>query len=67
MKLKQFVENLNELMRERPETADFDVVTSKDDEGNGYDFVHYGPSIGQYNVDENEFHQEKKPNAVCVN
>ena len=41
MKLKEFVDNLNNLMRERPETAEFDVVTSIDDEGNGYNLVYY--------------------------
>jgi len=67
MKLKQFVENLTKLMQERPETAEFKVVTSKDDEGNGYSLVYYGPFVGHYDSDEKEFYQEKELNAVCVN
>ena len=48
MKLKEFIENLNEFVKENPETLDMEVVTSIDDEGNGYSFVHYTPSKGVY-------------------
>jgi hypothetical protein len=66
MKFKQYVENINKLLESRPETAKFDVVTSKDDEGNGYSLVHYEPSVG--NLDEDgDFTEETKLNAVCVN
>lgn len=67
MKFKKYVENLNKLLEERPETAEFDVVTSKDDEGNGYNLVHYDPSVGHYDSEEREFEEEKELNAVCVN
>lgn len=67
MKLKQFTENLNKLMEERPETADFDVVTSIDDEGNGFNLVYYNPQVGHYDSNEKEFYQEKEVNAVCIN
>jgi hypothetical protein len=65
MKFKKYVENLNKLLKERPETGDFDVVNSKDDEGNGFNLVHYDPSVGTY--DDGEFKEENKPNAVCIN
>lgn len=67
MKFKEYVENLNKLLKDRPETAEFDVVTSIDDEGNGYNVVHYSPSVGSYDMAEEEFSQEKVLNAVCVN
>jgi len=67
MKFKEYLENLNELLKDRPEIADFDVVTSKDDEGNGYSIVHYTPSIGRYDNEEKEFKEEIELNAVCVN
>jgi hypothetical protein len=63
----QFIENLNNLIKEMPECADFDVVTSKDDEGNGFSPVHYEPQIGSYDKEDREFKEYKKPNAVCVN
>ena len=66
MKFKEYAENINKLLKERPEAADFDVVTSKDDEGNGYNLVHYSPSVGNYDED-GEFTAEKELNAVCVN
>lgn len=67
MKLKDFVKNLNELMAERPETAEFDVVTSKDDEGNGFNLVYFDPKVGHYDSREREFKAEVKANAVRVN
>jgi len=67
MKLKDFVKNLNELMAERPETAEFDVVTSKDDEGNGFSLVYLDPRVGRYDSKDREFKAEVKANAVCVN
>jgi hypothetical protein len=67
MKLKEYVENLNKLIVERPETADFDVVTSRDDEGNGFNLVYCAPTVGCYDAEEKEFTEEIKVNAVCVN
>ena len=67
MKLKDFVKNLNELIAARPETAEFDVVTSKDDEGNGFNLVYFDPQVGHYDSEEREFKSEVVANAVCVN
>ena len=67
MKFKQYVENLNKLLEQRPESADYDVVTSKDDEGNGFNLVHYEPQVGNYDEEEREFKEEQITNAVCVN
>ena len=67
MKLKEFSENISKLLEDRPETAEFDVVTSADDEGNGYSLVHYSPSVGNYDEEDKEFTEETKLNAVCIN
>ena len=75
MTLKEFIENLNKFVKENPETLEMQVVTSKDDEGNGFNLVHYEPSKGifkdrefisseQYEDYERE---ESETNAVCVN
>ena len=79
MKLKEYMKNLSQLIAERPEVLEFEVVTSIDDEGNGYNVVYFGSSIGVY--DDHEFYSEEnieeEPdeynytkddcNAVCVN
>ena len=75
MTLKEYVENLNEFVKENPEALDYIVVYSSDDEGNSYGRVHYTPSIGQY--EDYEFiHVEsfedremdgEDANAVCIN
>jgi hypothetical protein len=48
MKLKDYIEALAEFAKEHPESLDMDVVYSRDDEGNGYQKVHYTPSLGNY-------------------
>lgn len=75
MTLKEFIENLNEFVKENPETLDMQVITSKDDEGNGFNLVHYTPSKGIY--EDREFisseqyedyeRDDSETNAVCVN
>jgi hypothetical protein len=75
MKLKEFIENLNEFVKENPETLDMEVVTSIDDEGNGYSFVHYTPSKGVYEDGEITFSEQyeedgiddSETNVVCIN
>ncbi len=71
MKLREFLERLNDMVKERPELEELDVITSIDDEGNAFNLVNYSPTVGNYN-DDNEFEQEYPDcefeiNAVCVN
>jgi len=80
MKLKQYIENLQKLAKENPESLDMDVVYAADDEGNGYQKVVYAPTLGNLNGDfSGEFYsveslredgeeEEDYPiNAVCIN
>ena len=48
MKFKDYIKNLQKFLKEHPETAEMEVVTSIDDEGNGYNAVQFGPSIAQF-------------------
>jgi hypothetical protein len=70
MLFKEYVENMNKLLADNPEIADYKVVYASDDEGNGYDLVHYTPSITQY-VGRDEVRtkdgEDYKPNAVIIN
>ena len=66
MKLKKFVENLNKLIAERPDVLELDVVTAKDDEGNGFYFVCHSPSVGHMDEDR-DFTEEREVNAICIN
>jgi hypothetical protein len=75
MTLKEFMENLNEFIKENPETLDMEVITSKDDEGNGFNRVYFTPSKGIY--EDNDFipvnsyedyeRNEDETNAICIN
>lgn len=68
MKLKNFLENLNEFVKQNPKVLELDVVTSSDDEGNSYNLVHYSPSIGIYKDREFEITEDlDEADSVCIN
>lgn len=75
MKLKEYLENLNQFIAENPEALNLDVITSKDDEGNGYNAVYYTPTAGILDGDDfipsdqlNEFDKSIDDiNVVCIN
>ena len=76
MKPREFLKNLNKVIKENPEFLEYDVVTSKDAEGNGYNEVHYTPLIGffegngfkssHWDEEDNKIELEEY-NAVCIN
>lgn len=73
MTFKDFVENLSEYLKNRPETADLTVATASDSEGNSYYPVWYDePTLGimdNYNdfTSNNDGEIGKPNNAICVN
>ena len=81
MNLKTYIENLQKFAKENPDLLEATVVYSRDDEGNGFQEVHYTPDAGIYedrdfiprdNIEEEgaeEYGLEEnwKPNAVCIN
>lgn len=58
MKFGEYLENLQDLLRDRPELIDAEVISSIDDEGNGYNNINWGPTPGNYNNDSDEFISE---------
>lgn len=81
MKLKEFLNNLNEFVKDNPKALDYEVIYSADEEGNGYNMIWFEPSDGVYNEEDKEFYSrgnlleepeeyeytEKDCNAVCIN
>lgn len=75
MTLREYIEQLQNFALSNPETLDMDVIYSRDDEGNGFQEVHYSPSKGIY--EDNEFiasdqledyeRDENEVNSVCIN
>ena len=69
MKLKDYMEKLEALLKDHPEAAEFEVVTSKDDDGTGFNRVYYAPCVGHY--EDGDFEEETSScevsNAVCLN
>ena len=66
MKLREYIEQLQNFAEANPETLDMDVIYSRDDEGNGFQEVHYAPSKGTYEDMEIE-ESDEDVNAVCIN
>lgn len=78
MTLREYIDNLVAFGEENPESLDLTVVYAKDDEGNGYDEVYFGPSIGGMDSDgdfrskaiqiEDGYEEDEiEINSVCIN
>ena len=79
MKLKEYIENLNQLVKEHPEALEYQVIYSEDSEGNGYGNVYFGPTLGYWDdedtfIPEDDFEIEHvnydeplQSNVVCIN
>jgi hypothetical protein len=67
MTFEKFVKGVTELLEAHPEASEFPVITAGDEEGNGYDHIFYGPSIGHFDDEDFSGLSTKANNAVCVN
>ena len=72
MKLRKYLEEMNDFVEKFPKALDLDVITSKDDEGNGFTLVTYTPTMGFFEFSEfypaDQFDPiEEDSNAVCLN
>lgn len=76
MKLKEYLDNLNKMVKDNPELLEMNVIYSRDDEGNGFQEVYFTPTLGIFKDGEfysNEADFEEyglKPddkNAICIN
>ena len=80
MTLKEYVESLQETLKENPELADKPVAYSSDDEGNSFHLIHNTPTlcqvenntthylemVGYYDEDSDEIHKDDI-NCIIVN
>lgn len=70
MKLKEYLENLNHHVAQKPEILEFEVVYATDEEGNSYKKVVFEPCI-IYFEDLKAYHLEatdsSKNPALCIN
>jgi hypothetical protein len=74
MTFAEYKRQLDELAEENPHPMDVVVITSKDDEGNGFSPVVYDPGFGRFGMGEYtgipkdaSAEDKKKINAICVN
>jgi len=70
MKLKEYLNALNELLEKNPQAGDFLVIHSSDDEGNSFQPVWFTPALMSVdNPDQSylEVNHDGEPNVVCIN
>jgi len=69
MKLSDYMKDLNELIKENPESLNMELITSIDDEGNGYNRVYYSPALVEYDGQDIDplIGDKSTANAVCLN
>lgn len=69
MKLKEYLKALKKLAKENPQTLEFDVIYSSDDEGNDFQKTVYTPTIGKYSEEERTYETNdlSEANSVCLN
>jgi len=60
MKLKEYIENLNKFAKDNPEALDLTVISSKDDEGNGFNEVYVGLAVGCFDEEDGGYFTSKK-------
>lgn len=72
MTLNDYIQSLIEFRDEHDRFAEFQVITSTDDEGNGFNLINFPPSYGYF--EDGEFtntnpsdEYANDPNSICVN
>jgi len=72
MTLDMYIEGLCKFRDSNPESGKLEVITAKDDEGNGYNRIHYEPNTTHFDGTDT-YHpddikeQGRVSNAVVVN
>jgi hypothetical protein len=69
MTLEEYMRALRKLVKQNPKAKKFKIVYSIDDEGNGFDDVKFGPTMGitdRFNDFKANIDQDKS-DTVCVN
>ena len=75
MTLEKYLKHLNKIVEKNPDVLKYNVIYSKDDEGNEFEEVSYKPTLGFLDEDneftsvEDEDWQEldEEPNVICIN
>jgi hypothetical protein len=66
MKFKEYAHKINKLLKDKPETAEYEAVCASDDEGNNFGPVNFDPTVGRFE-DDGFQDTTSTPNAVCIN
>lgn len=73
MKLKEFIKDVLAFASKHPDALEYDVVYSKDAEGNEFNKVAFEPTLGLFDEDDKDFtpfeegDDVEDHNAVCIN
>lgn len=73
MKLKEYIEKLNKLYKEH---GDLELIYSRDDEGNEFNYLNFDPSLVNYipsdlsvitDEDLEEYDESEYKKVICIN
>ena len=69
MTVREYLQNLNHIVKEHPELLDTIAIYAGDQEGNTHFTVYYTPTLGIFNDDgfKDELGDDEKANALCIN
>ena len=69
--LKQYLENIQNFIKENPGALDFEVVYSADEEGNEFKPIQFLPTRGHFDgqdfVSQDELKHGEEAKAICIN
>ena len=70
MTLKEYVDQLNEIIKKNPAAANYEVVYSVDNKDYGFAPIDFPPIIGKLEdggfLPEDEFEEGESPDSVCL-
>lgn len=66
MKLKEYSKHITDMAKKYP---DLEVISARDEEGNGFFPVYYHPTLGIFENDnfDDDPKDTSKYNAICIN
>ncbi len=72
MKLKEYLAQMKQVIKDNPGALEWEVIYSSDSEGNNFEPVYYSPSVGHYSPDDgglitDENYPGKPRNCICIN
>jgi hypothetical protein len=79
MTIEKYIDALNNIIKNNPEAKNYKLICSSDPEGNSFNPVNWGPTVGFYSEGgdftpeeyfeewQDDYEEPIKANSICVN